>query len=184
MGARRLEERHPAAQLAEPVHRFYEPLPRLGKRPRRPRLRTDAAGVRGAGRELRGVRVVLDRQRLDRRLIAAAGCGAAALVAAAPAGEAAFPGRNGAVVFVSQRGQSIDLWRVEADGTRLRRLTTSARSTFQPAWSPDGRRIAYQSPTRTRGSRIYLISGSGGRARSITPKAVVNASPAWSPDGS
>jgi len=37
-----------------------------------------------------------------------------------------------------------DVWSINADGTGLRRLTRSPDPEFQPAWSPDGRFIAYR----------------------------------------
>jgi Tol biopolymer transport system component len=45
------------------------------------------------------------------------------------------------------------------DGTRLRRLTTNGRDSL-PAWSPDGRQIAFVRPFAD-GWRLYVMSASG-----------------------
>jgi Tol biopolymer transport system component len=50
-----------------------------------------------------------------------------------------------------------DIWTAGVDGGGQRRLTSSAASDFQPAWSPNGRRIAF-----LRGSRKLLIMDADG----------------------
>jgi hypothetical protein len=48
----------------------------------------------------------------------------------------------------------------------------------EPAWSPDGRRIAF-----TRAGEIYVVDADGRNARRLTTMAQPGAFPAWSPDG-
>lgn len=86
------------------------------------------------------------------------------------------------VVFTRWMGTSGDweLFSVDVDGSHELRLTNSAGLDWLPAWSPDGRRIAF---THDDGdaTRIYVMNADGtGRAR---VSAVPGGSPAWSPDG-
>jgi TolB protein len=52
-----------------------------------------------------------------------------------------------------------------------------------PAWSPDGRRIAFVS-TRDRDPEIYVMDADGSNARRLTAVPGRDAHPYWSPDGS
>jgi TolB protein len=51
-----------------------------------------------------------------------------------------------------------------------------------PAFSPDGRYLAYVGDQTGQG-QIYVAEASGARARLLTPSAVLNTDPSWSPDG-
>src|SRR5918995_538223 len=74
----------------------------------------------------------------------------AALLGSASA-EGAFPGKNGRVAYVeSARGRASSGWgptivSIRLDGSGRQTLTTATRTSgdFEPAWSPDGRRLAY-----------------------------------------
>jgi Tol biopolymer transport system component len=80
---------------------------------------------------------------------------------------------------------------VRADGSGLRRLTTRKRSPHEhlvePAWSPDGRKVAYSSDLQRAGDTAYFdlfvmnADGSGQRRLTRTPQNEFVFS--WSPDG-
>ena len=53
---------------------------------------------------------------------------------------------------------------MNADGSGQRRLTRNPARDKDPAWSPDGRRIAFNS-----GSQIWLMNPDGSGQRSLTP---------------
>ncbi|MDQ5836338.1 MAG: S41 family peptidase [Acidobacteriota bacterium] len=53
----------------------------------------------------------------------------------------------------------------------------------QPAWSPDGKWLAYSKPDVTRTSDIYLVPSSGGEERKVTFESFSESSPKFSPDG-
>jgi Tol biopolymer transport system component len=69
-----------------------------------------------------------------------------------------------------------DLHVMNADGSGQKRLARVAEF-FQPAWSPDGRRIAF---TGEIGSGIYVMNAGGRRLRRLTRQGLF---PSWSPDG-
>jgi TolB protein len=71
---------------------------------------------------------------------------------------------------------TIDVWTVAPDG-RDRRNVTRDGSASSPAWSPDGRALAY-----ARGDGIFVVRRDGSRRRHIVRRADPT-TPAWSPDG-
>ena len=77
--------------------------------------------------------------------------------------------------------EDVGLYVADADGSRPRRIADNIDSYSTPAWSPDGRRIAYMSG----GDMILLVNPNSGRqTRRVPTPAVVNCgAPAWSPDG-
>lgn len=81
---------------------------------------------------------------------------------------------------------------MDANGLNLRRLTQLKRPTssedFEPVWSPDGKRIAFQRENSTaspRGRRaIFVINADGSGSRRLTPWQLdAGDHPDWSPDG-
>ncbi|MBX3703113.1 MAG: S9 family peptidase [Steroidobacteraceae bacterium] len=80
-----------------------------------------------------------------------------------------------------------DLWRVRWDGSDRRALTrTPDASEWQPAYSPDGRYIAFLSDRGGEDAvtQVWLLPAAGGEAEAVTkfPGGVVDY--AWSPDSS
>lgn len=59
--------------------------------------------------------------------------------------EAVVTGYSGKIAFVSARVGNDELYVMEADGSRQTRLTNNPSSDKDPAWSPDGMRIAFRS---------------------------------------
>ncbi len=76
------------------------------------------------------------------------------------------------------------LYAINPDGTEQRSLTVIPGSDFDPAWSPDGERIAFASQ-RDGKKEIYTLTVDSGAVIRLTnsPLGEENTQPAWSPDG-
>jgi len=76
---------------------------------------------------------------------------------------------------------------MNADGSRQTNLTNNQSPNplgdVFPAWSPDGRRIAFQSD-RDGEFEIYVINADGSNLTRLTGNPAKDVFPAWSPDGS
>lgn len=77
------------------------------------------------------------------------------------------------------------LYAINVDGTGLKQLTTVPGSDFDPAWSPDGTRIAFTS-LRDGTKDIFLLTletGEVTRLTTVVQPVQENLQPSWSPFG-
>ena len=90
-----------------------------------------------------------------------------------------------AIAFVSSfldGGDEITV--MNADGSDVRRLTTTEGQDRGPTWSPDGRSIAFWSERDGGEREIYMVATDGSVPRRLTSNSANDMWPAFSPDGS
>ena len=90
--------------------------------------------------------------------------------------------------FDSLQGLNRDVYAVQADGSSLKRITTSAATEREPAVSPDGKTLAYSSDESgsfqiRRVARGDLMPLPTGPERQLTNDVQGAEQPSWSPDG-
>jgi TolB protein len=115
-----------------------------------------------------------------------------AFVAQPRSAGAAFPGKNGGIAFVSNRPGSnfYDIYKVTFTGTNVRHLTSDPGEEESPAFSPDGKQIAYEGPgVGDNASNIWVMNADGSGKRKVTVErrlpgdSRLNYDPAFSPGG-
>jgi uncharacterized protein YjdB len=77
---------------------------------------------------------------------------------------------------------NVDLYLVNTTGAVLSRLTSDVAYDINPAWSPDGSKIAFVS-MRDGNDEIYVMSADGSGQTRLTFNGASDRSPTWSPDG-
>lgn len=90
------------------------------------------------------------------------------------------------IAYVTSNGRGpksrVSLRVSDADGFNPQTIVDSADPIMAPAWSPDGRKLAYVS-FENRKSAIYVQDLSSGRRERVASYEGINGSPAFSPDG-
>ena len=93
------------------------------------------------------------------------------------------------LAFTASKNNNSDIYLVDVDASLHAaasaaniRLTTDPATDFDPAWSPDGNRIAFRSQ-RDGNDEIYVMNADGTCQVNLTNDPADDWSPAWSPDG-
>ncbi len=92
---------------------------------------------------------------------------------------ASFSPDGKSFVYCSNRSGQFEIYRrLVASSTGEIQVTGDGKQNIEPAWSPDGKWIAYHSVAQ---HGIWLVPVAGGSPRRLT---AFGSAPAWSPDGS
>ncbi len=87
---------------------------------------------------------------------------------------------KGDVIVYTARQGTHDLWAVNADGSRPRRLTTGPGDNQGATWAPDGRHLAFQT-NRLGGWQIFAMLADGSEQTPVIRGPQEAISPSWSP---
>jgi len=94
---------------------------------------------------------------------------------------------TGDVLFTVREGADESIRMLEPESQRTIRLspppTAGPQSDSDPAWSPDGRSVAFAS-SRAGSPDLWVVASGGGEARRLTALPGAETHPTWSPDGS
>lgn len=100
------------------------------------------------------------------------------------------------ISYTSHRVGNYEIYVMNADGSRQKRITHTGGTSYGAAWSPDGKRMAYTS-MESGAEEVYVMNANGSEQKRLTatsyyehnaisgrelPRAF-NRNPAWSADG-
>jgi len=87
------------------------------------------------------------------------------------------------VAMILSKSGSPDVYVCDADGSNLKRLTSTREDESSPCWSPDSKWICFATKLKERRA-LCKVSASGGEIQRIPTVGVLNPTePEWSPDG-
>ena len=92
---------------------------------------------------------------------------------------AAAPSPDGRTVIIDLLGV---LWSMDAGGGAARRLLPDGYDAHAPAWSPDGRRVAFQAYLKDTW-HLWVMNADGTGLSEVTAGPFDDREPHWSPDG-
>lgn len=87
-----------------------------------------------------------------------------------------------AYVTANRQRTKFTLAIADSDGAREQVVLKSKYSIFSPAWSPDGKKLAYVM-LEDKGSRVYVQELATGKKELVSASKGLNSAPAFSPDG-
>jgi hypothetical protein len=97
---------------------------------------------------------------------------------------------NGKIAFSYNVANDTEIYVINSDGSGLARLTNSDDlGKYNPAWSPDGSKIAFLSRFGTYNYELKVINADGSNQRTLTtvnpayPSRGIDLGLSWSPDG-
>ena len=111
--------------------------------------------------------------------LSVAGAALAVLLAGpAHAAPTTFPGSNGRIAFASHN----QIYTISPSGSGRRQLTSTGKN-YRPAWSADGKRLAYTHEDGNGSLDIWVMQADGSGKQQITTSHHISGGASWSPDG-
>ena len=89
---------------------------------------------------------------------------------------------TGRIAFVTNRDGNFEIYVMNPDGSGQTNITNSSLPDFQPAWSPDGSRIAFSRIDENGNQNVWVMNADGTGQQKLN--SVDGGEPGWSPDGS
>ena len=97
-------------------------------------------------------------------------------------------GGSGQIAFASDRTGSVQIWLVDLRNNTEKQITNQPDGACQPNWSPDGKRLVFISPCKSKqdiykGSGLFIMNSDGSNLTPLISLPGGDFDPAWSPDG-
>lgn len=86
------------------------------------------------------------------------------------------------IAFAADMSGRFQLYKIDVDGTNLKKLTAAPGDNKWPSWSPDGDHLAFVS-NRSGSWDVYVLDLVNGATHRMTTAAATDNRPDWSPDG-
>lgn len=90
------------------------------------------------------------------------------------------PGIAATRILFVQNGR---IWLMDSDGLLVRALTPDGQTSLSPAWSPDGRRMAFTRLVQGRGGVFLYTLSTGETTQLAGTETALNITPMFAPDG-
>lgn len=95
-----------------------------------------------------------------------------------------FASRGGEIAFEGDRGGNWDIYLLDLTLGMTHNLTQSSADELDPAWSPDGRQLAFSADTDgDLQPELYVMNANGSGLRRVSSGSTGYRSPGWSQDG-
>lgn len=78
---------------------------------------------------------------------------------------------------------ALDIFTRPVAGGPATNLTRAPGDDYQPAWSPDGARIAFVSERASTNPQVFVMDADGSHVAQVTHDTLTHELPSWSPDG-
>lgn len=91
-------------------------------------------------------------------------------------------GTCGKIAFSSNQSGNNDIYTMNVDGSKWKRLTRDPAADVAPRWSPFGERIVFWTD-RDGNREIYVMDADGKNLKNLTNHPASDVYPDWSPDG-